>query len=244
MAKNAKLLDQVNSLLQDMPDKRALRSNKPDTLAWLGRLEAIILNWESVYSSGFQIKISQATQNLLNMNAQIQDQAYRTIICTLHTVRNDILIESPELASSFISKGETFKFFDGVRKIIDTAQDDILFIDPYINANFVSQYLPLIERSVSIRLLTSSNKEGLAISLSVLSEQYQFRKLEARANKGIHDRFILIDGSSCFQSGTSFKDGAKNNPTSITTITDIANEVINRYENLYEQSREFFSEVA
>ena len=35
-----------------------------------------------------------------------------------------------------------------------------------------------------------------------------------------HDPSLFIDGSSCYQSGASFKDGAKNAPTTLTQITD------------------------
>lgn len=34
------------------------------------------------------------------------------------------------------------------------------------------------------------------------------------------DRYVFVDGKACYQSGASFKDGAKLTPTTLTQITD------------------------
>jgi hypothetical protein len=49
----------------------------------------------------------------------------------------------------------------------------------------------------------------------------------------IHDRYVLIDNTSCFQSGSSFKDGGKSAPTTLTEITDAFDAVRQTYEELW-----------
>ena len=43
-----------------------------------------------------------------------------------------------------------FDYFDEVRKIIEHAKQDLLFVDPYLDAEFVSRYLPHVAAGVSI----------------------------------------------------------------------------------------------
>jgi hypothetical protein len=45
-----------------------------------------------------------------------------------------------------------------------------------------------------------------------------------------------VDGLSCFQSGASFKDGAKKAPTTLTQITDAFTAVLETYEQLWTKS--------
>ena len=55
------------------------------------------------------------------------------------------------------NRGQPFNYFDEVRKLIAAAQTDILFVDPYLDADFVSRYLPHVRVGVTIRLLISKN---------------------------------------------------------------------------------------
>jgi len=48
---------------------------------------------------------------------------------------------------------------------------------------------------------------------------------------GFHDRYVIVDGRSCYQTGASFKDGAKKSPTTLTEITDAFEAVSETYEN-------------
>ena len=41
-----------------------------------------------------------------------------------------------------IDAKKPFDYFDKIRKITSTAREDLLFVDPYMGADFVSQYLP------------------------------------------------------------------------------------------------------
>ena len=57
--------------------------------------------------------------------------------------------------STAIGAGGVYDYFDEVRKFIESASVDLLFVDPYLDAEFVSRYLPHVETGVAIHLLTS-----------------------------------------------------------------------------------------
>jgi hypothetical protein len=57
--------------------------------------------------------------------------------------------------------------------------------------------------------------------------------IEVRSSPTLHDRFLFVDGRTGFQSGASFKDGAKTAPTTFTEITDAFQPVLAAYEELW-----------
>jgi hypothetical protein len=70
-----------------------------------------------------------------------------------------------------------------------------------------------------IRLLARERLSTLLPIVKIFSQQYN-KNIEVRSIPNFHDRFVIIDGGVCYQSGASFKDGARNAPTTITQITD------------------------
>ena len=54
-----------------------------------------------------------------------------------------------------------------------------------------------------------------------------------RSTPAIHDRFVFVDKTNAYQSGASFKDGAKWAPTTFTQIIDAFNPVLQIYEGLW-----------
>jgi hypothetical protein len=132
-----------------------------------------------------------------------------------------------------LPEGGTFDYFDEIRKVIATAATELFFVDPYLDAEFVSRYLIHANKGQAIRLLTSSKKEqSLLTAVDAFIAQYK-HPVEVRINNAIHDRFLFIDKAFCFQSGSSFKDGAKKSPTTISQIKDAFDGIWNTYENLW-----------
>ena len=64
--------------------------------------------------------------------------------------------------------------------------------------------------------------------------------VEVRSAKDFHDRFLIVDSASCFQSGASFKDGGAKTPTTLTQITDAFGEVLKTYDGIWATGTEEF----
>ena len=60
--------------------------------------------------------------------------------------------------------------------------------------------------------------------------------INVRSALGFHDRYVFVDRAACYQSGASFKDGAKSAPTTLTQITDAFQAVLQTYEDLWKQA--------
>ena len=126
--------------------------------------------------------------------------------------------------SVLIPDGKPFDYFDEIRKITSTARDDLLFVDPYMGADFVSQYLPQIASGVTVRLLTSKQLSALLPAAKKFVAQSGLQ-VQVRSDSSLHDRYVFVDKKECYQSGASFKDGAEKFPTTLTQITDVFDAV-------------------
>jgi hypothetical protein len=73
----------------------------------------------------------------------------------LHEARMGLSNDVGEPLAAVFGRGEAFDYFDQVRQLVQLAQTDLLFIDPYIDAEFVSRYLPHVRDTVLVRLLTA-----------------------------------------------------------------------------------------
>jgi hypothetical protein len=131
-----------------------------------------------------------------------------------------------------VGQGAVFDYFDEVRKLIETARNDLLFIDPYLDAEFVSRYLPQVSNGVQVRLLARERLATLMPAVLTLRQQANL-SIEVRSAGGFHDRYFFVDQQSCYQSGASFKDGAKKAPTTLTQIVDAFATIHRMYEQIW-----------
>ena len=106
----------------------------------------------------------------------------------------------------------------------------MFFVDPYLDAEFVSRYLPYVAEGVSIRLLGARRNEPHCCRPSTLSRNSPADPLPCVCRTGLHDRYLFIDEAACYLSGASFKDGAKNAPAVLMQITDAFEAMWDTYQ--------------
>jgi hypothetical protein len=122
----------------------------------------------------------------------------------LQQARWDLRMRTTGPLSVAVNRGQPFDYFEELRKLIVTAQSDILFVDPFLDADFVARYLPHIRAGVTVRLLTSKLLPVLLPAVDQFIQQHhasiEVRKFSARP----HDRLLFIDRAQCYLSGASF----------------------------------------
>lgn len=230
--KKEQLLAEVEDLLRTMPSQSVVHHGDPENLAWLGRASALLEEWNSS-------KSALALAYLLDIRSRDPVRAVggvRSLIILLHQARHDLRLETVGPLSVPLSQGMVFDYFDEIRKIIEMAKEDIFFVDPYLDAEFVPRYLPHIRGGVTIRLLTRYKLQTLLPAVELFSQQSTL-KISVRSAQSLHDRYVFIDRIACYQSGASFKDGAKSAPTTLTQITDAFAPMSQSYETLWNQAK-------
>jgi len=133
--------------------------------------------------------------------------------------------------------GQVFDYFDELSKGIETARSEILFVDAYLDAEFVSRYLPHASSGVGVRLLGGPKRMPTLLPAIDLFAQQHSKTISVRSSDKLHDRYLFVDETACYLSGASFKDGAKKAPAVLTQITDAFQSMWDTYDNLWKAAK-------
>jgi hypothetical protein len=230
---------EIEDLIKTMPPKATIRQATPENLEWLGRLSAVIEWWNQPKT----IPLGTALKTLANPMALEASEGYREIVVLLHQARHSLRMELTGPTNVAIHAGMVFDYFDGIRKIIEGSNQEVFFIDPYLDSDFISRYLSYVKNGVKIRLLTKHKLISLIPSVDQFKQQNN-SSIEVRSASSLHDRYIISDKSECYQSGASFKDGGKTAPTTITQITDTFPAVLDAYEKIWTSAKQEYPPAA
>ena len=105
--------------------------------------------------------------------------------------------------------------------------------DPYLDGEFVSRYLPCVPHGVAVRLLVARKSLPKLLAAVGVYRQETALSVEVRSYEQFHDRYLFVDRAVCYQSGASFKDGAKNDPTTLIQVSDAFASVAKTYEAMW-----------
>ena len=229
---NEQLLAEVEDLLRTTPPRATIRHTTEENLSWVGRLSAVIEQWDR----GKEALLRGYLDQFHDLYARESEEGLRKMIVLLQQARHDLRMKTLGPVNLAVGHGMVFDYFDEVRKIVEGAKQDLLFVDPYLDAEFVSRYLTHVPAGVAIRLLT---RERLATLLPAVDAFVQQSKAQVgvRSAPGFHDRYVFFDRTACYQSGASFKDGGKTAPTTLTQITDAFAPVLQTYEGLWANAK-------
>ena len=233
--KEIDLLAEIEDILRAMPPKAALRHQNEENFSWLGRVVAAIALWDRVQGIAARSCVSQ----FHDVMAIPSQKGFLGLMSLLHEARNDLRMRTLGPINIAVGQGLVFDYFDEIRKLISLAEKELLFVDPYLDADFVARYLPHVPNGASVRLLTREKLTTLLPAVQLFVQQTN-AVVKVRSASKFHDRYIIVDGATCFQSGASFKDGGRVSPTTITEITDAFTAVRQTYEDLWEIAKAEF----
>ena len=190
--------------------------------------------WNPVVGAG----LSTGIDSLFGAHVMASQAAIRVnrVISLLHQAQHDLHMETQGPMTVAVGSKKVFEYFDEVRKIIELAGQDLMFVDPYLDAEFVARYLPYVPTGVNVRLLTRVKLAMLLPAVDAFVRQDAIG-VEVRSAPNFHDRYVFVDRLSCYQSGASFKDGAKSSPTTLTQITDAFTAMLKTYEDVWNRAK-------
>lgn len=223
---------EIEDLIRTMPELRDFSANPDNCIPWLGRATAAMNAWDTARA---MVHFEPHVRLLSKAGNFDFSSTRRSLLVQLHQAQSDLRLQSTGPLSVGVETGHVFDYFDEVRRMIETAKIDLFFVDAYIDAEFVSRYLPHVTDDTRIRILAREKLTTLRPAIAAFVAQTA-REIEVRTASGFHDRYVFVDGISCFQSGASFKDGAKKAPTTLTQITDAFVAVQETYEQIWSQA--------
>ena len=229
---NEQLLAEFEDLLRCMPSWDNFYYHKDEIYPWCGRAKALINSAADIITkSSMEICFDQ----LCSSKALDFDGSLRKVKTAIHQIIYDLRLDTVGPLTTVIEEGSVYKYFDVISKQIESAKLDLLFIDPYLDHEFVQYYLPYVTQGVSVRLLTSKKLDILLPAVSKFAKERNIN-VEVRSIDGLHDRYLFVDQQACYQSGASFKDGAKKAPTTFSQITDAFEAMLSTYEKKWQEA--------
>lgn len=183
---------------------------------WLGRCHALVgITTNQATAIQFQLASDRLGSMYGHESAasEIRGALYRALAAAELKV-------SPGVQGAFIQTGASFDALGAVGKILRQAKRDLLVVDPYLDARFLTDFALMADEGVAIRLL--ADKQSLYPSLKPAAERWAeqngaLRPLEVRVApaRTLHDRLLIADGSAAFAVSQSFKDLAARSPATI-----------------------------
>jgi hypothetical protein len=220
----SQLLAEIEDAIRTAPRDFSLS----EAVSWLGRATSLLKRWAPDRS----IIIDSYARGSLGISDMLATSNFSSVLMLLHEARHDLRLSEVGPLSTVVATGATFDYFDEVRKLLVTSRTDLFFVDPYLNADFVARYFPHIPSGVNVRLLGRKEVPALLTAVDLAAQQYRIG-VSVRSSNSIHDRFVFLDSARGFNSGASFKDGARLSPTIFTEITDALPAIQATYENLW-----------
>ena len=220
----SQLLAEIEDTIRTVPRD----FSHPEAVSWVGRATALLKRWAPDRST----IIDSHARGSLGVSDLLSSSNFQRVLMLLHEARHDLRLDEVGPLSTVVEKGQTFDYFDEVRKLLVTAQSEVFFVDPFLSAEFVSRYFPHLRSGIQVRLLGKKDLPALLSAVELAAQQYRIH-VSVRSSAAIHDRFVFLDGMRGFNSGASFKDGARLSPTIVTEITDTLSAVQATYEQLW-----------
>ena len=207
----AALLAELRALADNVPDFANFAATSRSHQQWLGKLSALIRQWNSREASslnsqfhflGYEVTRQSSLSNIVN---------------TLHRAIADLEFQLPAGPDQAFGPGAVYDFFKALRELLASAEQSVLIVDPYMDEQVFDTYLTAVRPQVAIRLLTKKDAGAITAAVAKFVAQTKM-DVDARTSQEIHDRVLFIDDRSGWVLGQSIKDAAKSKPTYIAPL--------------------------
>ena len=218
------LYRQLCQLVAEMPDLRAVQLT-PEVQRWFGRAGALV----SALSDPMEIATLRIAVNNFT-SPSLRPSHAQEITAIVHRALAIAELKAPAaVQGAFLAPGAAFDVFQIVGKVLKTARNDLMIIDPYMDEKVLTDFAPLAAETVSLRVLsdgaTNARYTGsLRTAATRWIQQYgAVRPLEARLTPqgALHDRLIIVDSTEVWSLTQSLKDFAARAPASMLRVTDV-----------------------
>ena len=129
-----------------------------------------------------------------------------------------------QIREIFFPRGSEWDAFVAIRAVIDKAQNELLLVDPFCDREFFGILQSSTARPKLIRVLCRKNPAALKAEANVFSLQNSQTCIELRTSSDFHDRFLVVDQTSCIHIGASINH-AGSRAFMISAVEDARNRV-------------------
>ena len=213
-----------DALVRTMPPIATLSHDTQENHEWLGLAAHLVQETDSARGMLFRMEMSKLYSSYNRMPGDTE----KLLVSMVQQCKMEWRFRSSGPLAVAFEPRRPFDYFDEVRKYVESATTEVFFIDPYMDADFVSRYLPFVKPGVAVRLLGSNRIVALKAAVEMYSAQNS-TTVELRHSL-FHDRYLIIDRRECYQSSGSFNHGAATAASLLVQIVDAFDSIQSIYE--------------
>jgi hypothetical protein len=226
------LYTRLGRLIETAPDLYSDFSSN-SSIRWMGQAYALALTaGQSLDAARLTTLADYITDG---QTAYVKD--FMTILYRAHAVAE---LNAPvSVQGSFISVGSVHDAHVAVAKVMSSARSSVMIVDPYMDDKVISDFVVLAAEGIKIQLLSDAKTVWVSFRPAVARFVTQYgasRPLGARLSppRTLHDRLIVVDGTSAWDLSQSLKDLAVRSPASIARSGDIGALKIAAYQDFWD----------
>ena len=164
--------------------------------------------WANKVLKEYLLKGYSVNQRLKNLEEKVDDklrQHERQLDYLTDKVDFFVRTSLPPIEGIFYD-GQIFDAYTFAADLIRTARKSILLIDNYVDESVL---LMLSKRNEGVTATIYTHTVSSQLSLDLQKHNSQYPRIEVKAYKQSHDRFLIIDDTDVYHIGASLKDLGK-----------------------------------
>ena len=233
-------LRRLQGLVQTEPSLRSIRddySHPPETLKWLGELDAVVTGMKR----GDHFPLRAATDLLVRTQGASGAEQIRSVLYRALAAAEFAAPASEQ--GTFIAAGNELDAYAAITKVLASANDALLIVDPYMDGKALTDFMPGAKEGVMLRLLADEAWAKPTLVPAAEKWRTQFREsrplnIRLAPPRSLHDRLIVVDAVAAWTLTQSLKDFAKRAHGSVLKVDpETARLKISAYADLWEAAR-------
>jgi hypothetical protein len=208
---------QLGSLIAEMPEFTT-GPITPEAERWIERAVDLV---ELAGGLADKLQLRVAAENL---HGAPHDRNVETILAIVHRVLAKVERDAPaDLQGAFIVTSNAFDAFAAIRRILGSAQTDVLLVDPQADAKALTDFALFAPDKVVVRLLADHADHKASLESAARDWVRRFgraRPLSVRlaAAGALRDTLILVDDAIAWALGQPFNRFARRAHPSLVRI--------------------------
>lgn len=200
------ILLKLTEALENAPDFGDKPLFDPVTLQrkWLSRVGALLsrlgIDKKIQFKSSFTTLAQYWEPAIIEIKGQVLD--------AIEEIKLELELDDRSDIGSAYAPGDVYRFFADLKEVINSANSEVMIVDPYFNGDAFDAYLSTASSDLVIKIL--ADRYSKDISNYIEKHKTQFgTNIELRRSKALHDRIIFIDDETSWIMGGSIKDAGK-----------------------------------
>ncbi|WP_281663563.1 hypothetical protein [Paraburkholderia fungorum] len=208
---------QNSELLLEMAAATGLRFDPllvgPDAYSHKTRVRALQPRIIAAYDALDESEALSAANGLtaaIAKNAELLVEVSNALRPIAWDVRDGQLVASEQaLREMFFPKGSQWDAFVVLGGVFREAQKELMVVDGYCDQTLFQHLSARAAEPLNVKVLCWRYATAVAAEGRAFAAQYSGWNIEVRQAKDFHDRFVVVDGSSCVHIGASINGAGK-----------------------------------